>query len=297
MGNRVKIGECELYRAKKDKIRCLACSHKCLILEGKTGICGIRKNIQGKLFLLVYGKVVAEHVDPIEKKPFYNFLAGTKAYSIGTVGCNFKCDWCQNFDISQSSKGKQSKIFGEERSPEQIVSAALTNRCKSIAYTYNEPVIWIEFIRDIARIAKNKKLKNIFVTNGYWSKESLDYLNKERLIDAMNIDLKCFDSEIHLKYCGGKLECVLDTIKRAKNAGIHVEITTLIVPEVNDNEKQLRGIARFIAKLDKDIPWHISRFFPMYKMSGKKPTEINILKRAFEIGKEEGLNYVYLGNV
>ena len=271
--------ECKLYLAKKDKVQCLACAHKCIIQEGDVGICGVRENSKGKLFLLVYGNVAAEHVDPIEKKPFYHFLPGTGAYSIGTVGCNFKCDWCQNFDISQASKGKKGHVFGNKTTCGEIVNSAITANCKSIAYTYNEPVIWIEFAHDIAKLAKKKSLKNIFVTNGYWTEESFDFMNKEKLIDAMNIDLKCFDANIHLKYCGGKLKPVLDTIERAKKAGIHVELTTLIVPGVNDNEKQLRGIANFIAKLDKNIPWHISRFFPMYNMANKQSTNISILKK------------------
>ncbi len=289
----------ELYKKEKDKIRCLACSHKCLISEGRTGICGVRKNVGGNLFLLVYGRVSAEHVDPIEKKPFYRFLPGSRAYSIGTVGCNFKCDWCQNFDISQASKGNSGIIFGNERTAEQIVEEGVESGCKSIAYTYNEPIIWAEFVRDIARIARKKKLNNVYVTNGYWTKESFDFLNKEKLVDAMNIDLKAFDEKIHMRFCGAKLRPVLDTIKRACKAGIHVEITTLVVPGVNDGEKQLKAIAKFIFNLDKkgNIPWHISRFFPMYKMLDKHITPVETLKNAYEIGKKAGLKFVYLGNI
>jgi pyruvate formate lyase activating enzyme len=285
----------KLFKKEKKEVRCLACAHKCLISDGKTGICGVRKNINGELFLLVYGRVAAEHADPIEKKPLFRFLPGTKAYSIGTVGCNFKCEWCQNFDISQVAR--KGIIFGNERTPEQIVDEALESGCKSIAYTYNEPVIWIEFVKDIAKLAKKKGLKNVFVTNGYWSKESFDYLNKENLIDAMNIDLKAFDEKTHLKYCGAKLKPVLGMIKRACKAGIHVEITTLVIPGINDDEKQLKGIANFIAKLGKDIPWHVSRFFPMYKMKEKHFTDIETLNKAQDIGKKAGLNYVFLGNI
>ncbi len=290
--------ECELYKKESgNKVKCLACAHKCFIKNGEVGICGVRENSNGKLFLLVYGNIAAEHVDPIEKKPFYHFLPGTGAYSIGTVGCNFKCEWCQNFDISQASKGKKAHIFGNKTTPEEIANSAITSNCKSIAYTYNEPVIAIEFYKEIAKFAKKKFLKNIFITNGYWTKKSFNYLNKEKLIDAMNIDLKCFDEKIHLKYCGAKLKPVLDTIKLAKKNGIHIEITTLIIPGINDDEKQLTGIAKFIAKIDKNIPWHISRFFPMYQMTDKPVTSIETLNMAFEIGKKTGLKNIYKGNI
>jgi len=284
--------ECELYKKGKERVRCLACSHKCFIDKEKTGICGVRKNIGGKLYLLVYGKVAAMHVDPIEKKPLYQFLPGSKAFSIGTVGCNFRCDFCQNFDISQASK--QGTIIGEEVTPDKIVEEAIKTRCKSIAYTYNEPAIFIEFVKDVAKLAKEKGLKNVLVTNGYLSKESFDYIKE--YIDAANIDLKSFKEEFYEKYCGAKLKPVLDTIKRFYDAGIHIELTTLIVPGLNDSEKELTKIAKFIASVDKKIPWHISRFFPMYKMLDKQVTPIDTLQRAFKIG-EKHLKNVYIGNV
>jgi len=282
----------ELYKKEKDKVRCLACSHKCLISEGKTGICGVRKNIENKLYLLVYGKVAAMNVDPIEKKPLYHFLPGTSSFSIGTVGCNFKCDFCQNFEISQITR--QVKIFGKNISPKEIVKRAMQAKCKSISYTYNEPAIFIEFVKDIAKIAKEKKLKNILVTNGYLSKECFDYI--KNYVDAMNIDLKSFSEKFYTKYCGGKLKPVLETIKMAHNAGIHVELTTLVIPALNDSEEEFEKIAKFIASVDKNIPWHISRFFPMYKMQNKEITPLETLRRAKRIG-EKYLNYVYVGNV
>lgn len=281
--------ECELYKAEKGKVRCLACAHKCLIGKENTGICDVRKNINGKLYLLVYGKVVSMHADPIEKKPLYHFLPKTKAFSIGTIGCNFKCDFCQNFEISQVKE-----IIGEEITPERIVDNAIKTGCKSIAYTYNEPIIWAEFVKDIAKLAKEKGLKNILVTNGYFSKESFDYISD--YIDAMNIDLKSFNEEFYKRYCGGKLQPVLDTIKRAHKAGIHIEITTLLISSLNDSEKELEKIAKFIASISKRIPWHISRFFPMYKMLDKHPTSIDSLEKAYKMGKKH-LKYVYLGNV
>jgi len=284
----------ELYKKEKNKVRCLACSHKCLISEGKTGICGVRKNIENKLYLLVYGKVAAMHIDPIEKKPLYHFLPGTKSFSIGTVGCNFRCLWCQNADISQVSKGEYGKIFGEEINSEEIVARAIQTKCKSISYTYNEPAIFIEFVKDIAEIAKKKNLKNVLVTNGYFSKESFDYI--KNFVDAMNIDLKSFSDNFYVKYCGGKLKPVLETIKMAHKAGIHIELTTLVIPGLNDSEKEFEQIAKFISSLGRDIPWHISRFFPMYKMLDREITSMETLRKAERIGKKY-LKYVHVGNV
>ncbi len=284
----------ELYKTEKNKIRCLACSHKCLISENNVGICGVRKNIKNKLYLLVYEKVAAMNVDPIEKKPLYHFLSRTMSFSIGTVGCNFKCDFCQNFEISQINKGKNKTIFGKEISPESIVNKAIQTGCKSISYTYNEPAIFVEFVKDIAIVARKKGLKNILVTNGYFSKESFGYISG--FIDAMNIDLKSFNEKFYTKYCGGKLKPVLETIKRANKKGIHIELTTLVIPKLNDSDKEFEKIAKFIASVNKDIPWHISRFFPMYKMKDKEITPLETLRRAENIGKKY-LNYVHVGNV
>ena len=288
----MNMRECDLYKLEKDKVRCLACAHKCFIGNENVGICRVRKNINNKLYLLVYGKVASMNVDPIEKKPLYHFLTGTNSFSIGTVGCNFKCDFCQNFEISQASK--QGTITGEEITPEQIVDNAIKSGCESIAYTYNEPIIWIEFVKDIAKLAKEKGLKNILVTNGYFSKESFDYIKE--YIDAANIDLKSFKEEFYTSYCGARLKPVLDTIKRFYDKGIHIEITTLIIPGLNDNEKELEKIAKFIASVDKKIPWHISRFFPMYKMLDKNVTPIDTLQIAYKIGTKH-LKNVYMGNV
>ena len=288
-----KMHECALYKKEKQStVRCLACSHKCLIPEAKVGICGVRKNIKGKLYLLVYGKVVAANVDPIEKKPLYQFLPGTYVYSIGTVGCNFRCLWCQNYDISQAPR--ERKIFGKHITPEQIVDEALKTGCKSIAYTYNEPTIFIEFVKDVAKLARKKGLKNILVTNGYFSKETFDYISN--LIDAINIDIKSFSDKTYLKYTGGRLKPVLDNVKRIHKKKIHLELTTLVIPGINDSSEELEKIAKFIASVDKKIPWHISRFFPAYKMMDAQITPIKTLERAYKIGKKY-LKYVYIGNV
>ncbi|MGC9309696.1 MAG: AmmeMemoRadiSam system radical SAM enzyme [Candidatus Nanoarchaeia archaeon] len=291
--------EAKLYKKEGRKIRCLACAQKCLINNNQTGICGVRKHINGKLYLLVYGKIISANIDPIEKKPLYHFLPGSYAYSIGTVGCNFHCDFCQNYDISQFKEFFPDAIekMSKQVEAEEIVKQALSSDCKSIAYTYTEPVISAEFVYDVAKLAKDKGLKNILVTNGYLSKESFDYLCQ--VIDAMNIDLKSFSDEFYKNICKaskGK-QPVLDTIKRAYEAGIHIEITTLIIPDENDSKQVLREIAEFIASIDKEIPWHISRFFPAYKMTGKQLTSIEKLEEAKLIGEKAGLKNLYIGNV
>lgn len=284
----------------KKIVRCKACAQECVISPGKVGLCGVRKNREGELFSLTYGKLIAQHVDPIEKKPLFDFLPGSIVYSIGTVGCNFACEWCQNFDISQIES--EAQIMGKEVKPEEVVQSALDNRCESVAYTYNEPAINVEFVRDTARLAKKKGLKNILVTNGYFTEESLDYLTKENLVDAMNIDLKSFRDETYRKYCNATkgVKPVLETIKRAYQAGVHLEITTLVIPGLNDSSEELKEISEFIFSLDRGggkIPWHISRFFPMFKFSDRRSTSVEKLKEAKEIGEEVGLKKIYLGNV
>ncbi len=283
---------CEKIRGKR--IRCLACAHKCVMNKGESGVCRIRKNINDKLMLLVYGKVISWNIDSIEKKPLYHFLPKSKSFSIGTIGCNFKCDFCQNWDISQASKQGDEIVLGQEMSKEQIVEQAIKSNCKSIAYTYNEPIIFAEFVKDVAELAHEKGLKNVIVTNGYWSEQSFDYLKD--VIDAVNIDLKSMNDDYYKRFCGGRLQPVLDTIKRCHDAGIHIEITTLLVPNENDSEEELENIARFLSNIDKSIVWHISRFFPMYKMLDKNVTSRESLEKAYKIGKKY-LNNVYLGNV
>ncbi len=287
------IRECELYlKQEGKKVRCLACAHKCFISLDKMGICGVRKNVNGKLMLLVYGKVSSMNIDPIEKKPLYHFFPGSYTFSIGTVGCNFRCDFCQNFDISQASKS--GNIFGEEISPQKVVMAAVKMNCKSIAYTYNDPAIFLEFVCDCAKIAHTHGLKNILVTNGYFSVESFDYIKD--YIDAANIDLKSIKESFYDKYCGGNIKPVLDTIKRFHKAGIHIEITTLVIPGLNDSSIEFENIAKFIASVDRKIPWHISRFFPRHKMQGKEITPVETLRKAEKIGLKY-LEHVYVGNV
>jgi len=280
------------YRKKGDKIVCLLCRHYCQLKEGQVGICGVNKNTNGKLETLVYGKVSAINIDPIEKKPLYHFLPGTTSLSIGTVGCNFKCPFCQNWQISQSKDLNGS----HEVTPEQLVDLALQHGCKSISYTYNEPTIFYPFAKDVALLAKEHGIKNVFVSNGYESPEVID--DMVGVIDAFNIDIKGFNSSYYKKVLKGGLDGVLDTLKRLKERNFWVECTTLIVPGDNDSEEELSKIANFIAnELDRDTPWHISAFHPDYKVQDKSATPLETLQKAYNIGKKYGLNYIYMGNV
>ncbi|MFZ5366595.1 MAG: AmmeMemoRadiSam system radical SAM enzyme [Patescibacteria group bacterium] len=288
--------EAILYKKLKNgNVRCHLCSHRCLIPEGKRGICSVRENQKGILYSLVYGMAIAENVDPIEKKPLFHFQPGSLSFSIATAGCNFRCEFCQNWDISQITKGPEGRIIGEELPPEEIVKKALEAKCSSIAYTYTEPTIFFEYAADTAKLAKKKGLANVFVTNGYQTPETIKEM--KGLIDAANIDLKSFSEEFYQKICGAALSPVLEAIKLMHKAGIWIELTTLVVPKQNDSEKELTQIAKFIAKVSKNIPWHISRFHPEYKMLDAQPTPLETLEKAFKIGKKAGLKYVYLGNV
>ncbi len=280
-------------KLENNRIRCKLCRHRCIIQPNSFGICHVRKNINGKLYSLVYDKIIARHIDPIEKKPLFHFLPGTDTYSIATVGCNFKCDFCQNWTISQISK--EGKIIGERVTPEEIVEDAIRNNCLSISYTYTEPTIFYELTYDTSRIAKEKGLRNIYVTNGYIEEEPLKEISK--YLDAANIDLKSFDEKFYKKICGADLDEVLESIKNYKKNGIWIEITTLIIPGFNDDEEQLRSIAEFIKSLGSYIPWHVTRFHPDYKMLNVNPTPIETLRKAQRIGYEVGLRFVYMGNV
>jgi len=290
--------EALLYEKLGDKkVQCGLCNHRCIINDQKRGICGVRENRDGTLYSLVYGKIIAENIDPIEKKPLYHFLPKTFSLSIATVGCNFKCLHCQNADISQFTKEKAGfEIIGKEKKPEEIVKDAIEAKCPSISYTYTEPTIFLEFALDCMKLAKKKGLKNVWVSNGYMTKDALDMI--DGYLDATNIDLKGFTEEFYRDICGAKLQPVLDNLKDIKKRGIHLEVTTLIIPGKNDSDKELQQIAEFIKKeLGSDTPWHVSRFFPTYKMSDIEPTPVEKILRAAEIGKKAGLKYVYPGNV
>jgi pyruvate formate lyase activating enzyme len=290
-----------LYKKmKNNQVQCLACNHYCKITNSKRGICGVRENRDGKLFSLVYGKIVAKNVDPIEKKPLFHFLPGSQSLSMATIGCNFRCLYCQNADIAQASKEgyffEKREIPGENLTPEDIVNEAVVLNLPSISYTYTEPTVFIEFALDTMKLAHKKGLKNNWVTNGYTSKEGLKLVLP--YLDAANVDLKGFTEKFYNKVCGAKLKPVLETLKTMKKAGVWVEVTTLIVPDKNDTKEHFLGIADFIAKeLGKETPWHISRFFPAYKLQSLPPTPLSALEQAYDIGKKAGLWYVYLGNV
>jgi len=287
--------EAMLYeKLSGQKVECHLCSHRCLIGEGKRGICAVRENRGGTLYTLVYRQLISRNVDPVEKKLMFHFAPGSRSFSIATVGCNFRCDFCQNYEISQMPRDENS-ITGQDVAPEEIVAMAKKTGCKTIAYTYTEPTIYFEYAYDIARKATQEGLKNIFVTNGYMTEEALRTLHPH--LHGANVDLKAFREEFYRERCGAKLEGVLSSLKVMKELGVWVEITTLIIPGLNDSEEELRELALFIASLGKEVPWHISRFHPTYKMLDRSPTSVRILERARKIGLEAGLRYVYTGNV
>jgi pyruvate formate lyase activating enzyme len=281
-------------KLQSGKILCEACSQVCTLSEGEYGTCGVRQVQDGELKLLVYGKVAAINIDPIEKKPMFHFIPQSKALSIGTVGCNFSCTFCQNHSISQYPKQNHHQIVGDELSPQKIVQLTLHHRCESIAYTYNEPIIFFEYTYDTAKLAHQNGIKNIYVTSGYETHKAIDLL--EPYIDGMNIDLKSFSDDFYKNICGAKLKPVLECIKYTYSKNIWIEITTLLIPTHNDSEDEIRKIAQFIANVDKSIPWHISAFHPMYKMQDNHRTPSSTLYKAYNIAKEEGLEYVFIGN-
>ncbi len=275
-------------------VRCHLCPHQCKINESKKGICGVRENKDGVLYSLVYGKVVTQSIDPIEKKPLFHFYPGSTAYSIATVGCNFRCKNCQNYDISQMPKDRK-RIVGKDTAPEEVVAVARHHNCRSIAYTYVEPTIFFEYAYDIAKPAHEAGICNVFITNGYTTEEAIRTLAP--YLDAVNVDLKGLSEELYHENCGGHLEPVLDAIKLYKSLGVWVEVTTLVIPTLNDSEEDFRGIAEFIKSVGEDIPWHISQFYPTYKLTDLPPTPVATLHEARDIGLEVGLRYVYEGNV
>jgi len=277
-------------------VRCYLCNFHCRIGEGKLGHCQVRKNIGGKLYSLNYGKIVAANPDPIEKKPLYHFQPGSRSFSIAAIGCNFRCEFCQNWQISQAAL-ETGRIDGEEASPEQIVTGAVRTGCKSVAYTYTEPTIFMEMCNDCARPAKEKGLANVFVSNGYMTREAIDFAAD--WLDAINVDLKAFTDEYYKRLCKSRLQPVLDSIAYiARQTKIWIEITTLLLPGQNDSEEELKKLADWlVAEAGPDVPWHISRFYPQYKYTDSAPTPLESLQRAERIGKAAGLHYVYLGNV
>ena len=284
-----------LYERNPDSsTKCRLCAHYCTIKTGKRGICRVRENRGGTLYSLVYGKLVARNVDPIEKKPLYHFEPGTLSYSIATAGCNMSCSHCQNYQISMLAS-RTDPIPGHESTTNEVVSDAIRTGCSSISYTYTEPTVFMEFARDCAAQASRAGLSNVFVTNGYMSEESAVLAGE--FLEAANVDLKAATEEHYRKICGAGLQPVLDTIRTLHEAGVWIEVTTLVIPGHNDDDASLDFIASFIASLDSIIPWHISRFFPTYNLQDVPPTPIDTLEKAGRIGEEAGLKHVYLGNV
>lgn len=288
--------EAQCYEKRPDtKVRCTLCAHRCSIANNQRGLCGVRENRDGTLFSLNYGKIIAEQVDPIEKKPLFHFFPGSKAYSVGTVGCNFHCRHCQNADISQYPQEHHGAIVGKTRTPRELVARALETGCKSIAYTYNEPTVFMEFAHDTALLAKENGLKNVFVSNGYLTPEAMDFICPH--LDAINIDIKAFSDIFYRDICQARLAPVLQSVQIMHDRGVWVEVTTLVIPGLNDSDEELQKIADFIASVDPEIPWHVTQFYPTYLMTDRGRTPAATLHRARSIGKERGLAHVYEGNI
>ncbi|MFH1094749.1 MAG: AmmeMemoRadiSam system radical SAM enzyme [Candidatus Micrarchaeota archaeon] len=296
---------------QRNVVRCNLCASRCIIPEGKTGFCLVRKNEGGKLFSLSWGKAVALAMDPIEKKPFFHFKPGSSVLSFGTPGCNFRCLNCQNWDLSQAAREfGPSVLDGSTIPPAAIADAALRQKAAGMAYTYSEPTVFFEYaydtIQECTKRQQEKKLStdffHLFVSNGYFTKEMLDIVEKEKLLSAIRIDLKFMDDDKYYEITGGRLQPVLDSIKRVaalrKNAGwpIHLEVINLVIPGENDSPDDFRALSEFICRLSPDIPLHFSRFFPYYKMADRPATPIASLLQAKKIAQEVGLKYVYVGN-
>ncbi|MBU2025370.1 MAG: AmmeMemoRadiSam system radical SAM enzyme [Patescibacteria group bacterium] len=297
--------ECLIYKKQKDgSVVCGVCNHFCRIKPERVGICGVRKNLDGRLFLLVYGKSAALNIDPIEKKPLFHFLPGSQVYSFGTLGCNFSCKNCQNYDISQifGKKGKlddcQSMDWGLKAGPDKIVYDAGRFGCKSVAATYNEPAVFFEYALEVMAAASKKGLKNVWVSNGYFSKEVLERVAPD--LDAINVDLKSMEDDFYKKICGARLEPVLENLRRIVRAGIWLEITTLVIPDYSDDMKMLNKLACFISReLGRDVPWHVSAFSGAisWKMKQVRDTGAEKIEQVVKLGRKAGLKYVYGGNV
>jgi len=281
----------EVFR--DDVVRCIICPRMCVVKPGETGFCDTKENKDGKLISLTYGQLSALAVDPIEKKPLAHFHPGSLSLSVSSVGCSFTCPWCQNWHLSFSKPGQLTTRY---TSPREVVAMAQRQECTSVSYTYNEPLINLDFVEDVARLAHGKGIKNVLVTNGYISKEALGRVVD--VIDAANVDWKAFNDPFYREHCNGDLKSVLDATVAMKDRGVHVEVTFLIIPETNDGEDEARKMSRFIVdELGPDTPLHLSRFFPHHKFDHLPSTPVETLYRAREIAMEEGVRYVYVGNV
>jgi pyruvate formate lyase activating enzyme len=290
--------EAELVRVLKNQaVQCRVCEHYCTLRPGEWGTCGVRVNRDGKIYLAVYGDAVAAHVDPIEKKPLFHFLPGSKALSIGTYGCNMRCQWCQNWQISQVRQIEiERHKVDEVLLPEQLVEIALQQHIASIAYTYNEPTVFFEYTLDVAKLAHAQGIKNVYVSNGFMSPEMLEHIGP--YLDGINVDLKGFTEAVYTQYAGARLAPVMRNIATiARETDIWIEVTTLIIPGLNDSDDELRAAAEWLASVDPAMPWHLSAFHPDYRMRDRPRTSTATLEKAYEIGKATGLKFVYVGNI
>jgi pyruvate formate lyase activating enzyme len=302
------LHEAMLYKPlKKGYVQCTACEHFCAVEPEGMGACGIRRNYDGALYLVVYGEAAALHVDPIEKKPLFHFLPTQPVLSLGTVGCNFTCQFCQNWEISQSGASavvsdrpsrlpKTSKVAQAPAMPADLVAHCRQRGIPMLAYTYNEPTVFFEYAYDTAKLAHQYGIRNVFVSSGFESPAALELI--EPYLDAINVDLKAWSDTFYRQVCGTRLQPVLRNIEHiATKTKIWIEITTLLIPGLNDDEAELREMAAWLARVSPDLPWHISAFHPDYQLLDRPPTPHRTLVRAWEIGKEAGLRYVYVGNV
>jgi pyruvate formate lyase activating enzyme len=276
-------------------VRCLACAHRCLVRPGRVGICGVRENRDGSLVSLVFGAAVAAHAEPIEKKPLFHVYPGSTAFSIATAGCNFHCLHCQNWAISQVRR-QGPAVPSARLSPAEVVAAARAAGARSIAYTYTEPTVFLEYVLATARLARDAGLANVLVTNGYQTPEALDLLTP--LVGAANVDLKSFDDRFYRRVCGARLAPILASLTGLRERGVWVEVTTLLIPGLNDEEAGLAALARWlVASLGPETPWHVSRFSPAYRLRDLSPTPAATIERAVAIGRAAGLYHVYSGNL
>jgi pyruvate formate lyase activating enzyme len=275
-----------------NRVKCHLCPHSCNLKEGQPGICMVRKNVRGELISLNYDKIAAIHSDPIEKKPLYHVLPGSQSLSIATMGCNFSCAFCQNHSLSMV--GDQNQIFGEKKSPEDLIALALESGARSISYTYTEPTVFFELMLETAKLARQNGLKNIMVSNGYMSHDALSMIAP--YLDAANIDLKAFSDEFYRKYCNARLEPVIKTIKAMRELGIWIELTTLLIPGLNDNQNELEQLIQFIFEMGDSIPWHLSRFFPHYQLLETSPTDVAVIISILQSAGDKGIKFLYGGN-
>jgi pyruvate formate lyase activating enzyme len=292
------LKEAMLVRELENQVlQCGVCEHACKLRPGAVGVCGVRQNIDGQLYLLVYGDAVAAHIDPIEKKPLFHFFPGSEALSIGTYGCNFRCRWCQNWELSQVKGPEHLRNSGRGHfTPDELIDIAKRRRCRSIAYTYNEPTVFLEYSYDVAQLASEQDIKNVYVSNGYMSLECIDVLKP--YLDAINVDLKGFTDDLYMRYTGAHLEPVKRNIEYiSRETDIWIEVTTLVIPDLNDSDDELRAAAEWLVSVDPDMPWHVSAFHPNFQMLDRPRTPPQTLERAYQIGKSVGLHHIYVGNI